>query len=213
MQRLSLSIIPAPVLFAFCALTVAAATQGEARGVEGIWEGTLSVGTAKLRLVVKVSSAEGGALTGKLDSPDQGATDLPISSITLTGDSFRFDMKLIGGEYEGVVNKDRTEITGVWTQSGQSLPLTLRRVDKVTRPARPQEPAKPYPYDEHEVAYENAAGRVKLAGTLTIPRGQGPFPAVLLITGSGVRRARRSNTARSRKRCHLERSTSSQTGH
>lgn len=50
---------------------------------------------------------------------------------------------------------------------------------------RPQEPKKPYPYDEEEVGYENKRDGVKLAGTLTFPRGKGPFPAVLLITGSG----------------------------
>jgi len=50
---------------------------------------------------------------------------------------------------------------------------------------RPQEPKKPYPYDEEEVGYENKRDGVKLAGTLTFPRGKGPFPAVILITGSG----------------------------
>jgi hypothetical protein len=50
---------------------------------------------------------------------------------------------------------------------------------------RPQEPAKPYPYREEEVAYENKKAGVKLAGTLTLPLSDGPFPAVLLITGSG----------------------------
>jgi hypothetical protein len=52
-------------------------------------------------------------------------------------------------------------------------------------PNRPQEPKKPYPYNEEEIAYENKRDGVKLAGTLTLPRGKGPFPAVLLITGSG----------------------------
>ena len=51
--------------------------------------------------------------------------------------------------------------------------------------ARPQEPKKPYPYDEEEVSYENKGGGVKLAGTLTLPRTKGPFPVVVLITGSG----------------------------
>src|SRR5215831_13352939 len=60
--------------------------------------------------------------------------------------------------------------------------------DTTAKPAalnRPQEPKKPYPYDEEEVGYENRRDGVKLAGTLTFPRGKGPFPAVLLITGSG----------------------------
>lgn len=51
---------------------------------------------------------------------------------------------------------------------------------------RSQDPKPPYPYAEEEVGYENKAAGVKLAGTLTLPRGQGPFPAVILINGSGI---------------------------
>jgi hypothetical protein len=51
--------------------------------------------------------------------------------------------------------------------------------------SRPQEPKPPYPYDEQEVVYQNKKDGVQLAGTLTLPRSKGPFPAVLLITGSG----------------------------
>src|SRR5262249_36297291 len=76
-------------------------------------------------------------------------------------------------------------MTGTWKQSGVSLPLTLERVEKLPELRRPQEPKKPYPYHEEEVVYENAAGGSRLAGTLTMPRTGGPFPAVLLITGSG----------------------------
>jgi fermentation-respiration switch protein FrsA (DUF1100 family) len=50
---------------------------------------------------------------------------------------------------------------------------------------RPQEPKPPFPYSQEEVACESLEPGVKLAGTLTIPDSQGPFPAVLLITGSG----------------------------
>lgn len=54
-----------------------------------------------------------------------------------------------------------------------------------TSPHRPQEPTRPYPYDEEEVAFENTAAGITLAGTLTLPRSQGPFPVVVLIHGSG----------------------------
>jgi pimeloyl-ACP methyl ester carboxylesterase len=50
---------------------------------------------------------------------------------------------------------------------------------------RPQVPVRPYPYREEDVVYENPAAAIKLAATLTIPSGQGPFSAVILITGSG----------------------------
>jgi pimeloyl-ACP methyl ester carboxylesterase len=48
-----------------------------------------------------------------------------------------------------------------------------------------QNPQPPFPYKSVEVSYQNAAGGVKLAGTLTLPEGPGRFPAVILITGSG----------------------------
>jgi len=44
---------------------------------------------------------------------------------------------------------------------------------------------KPYPYKEEEVTYKNKDAGISLAGTLTLPSGDAPFPAVLLITGSG----------------------------
>jgi pimeloyl-ACP methyl ester carboxylesterase len=51
---------------------------------------------------------------------------------------------------------------------------------------RPQEPRPPFPYRALEVRYANpAAPGVTLAATLTVPTGQGRFPAVLLIGGSG----------------------------
>jgi hypothetical protein len=50
---------------------------------------------------------------------------------------------------------------------------------------RPQNPVKPYPYREEDVAYKNAGAGITLAGTLSIPPGKGPFPAVVLVGGSG----------------------------
>jgi hypothetical protein len=161
--------------------------QSQLRSIEGPWEGVLDVGAAKLRLVVKISKEKDGSLAAKLDSPDQGAMDLPVSSMTLEGNQLRFEMKVIGGAYEGALNEDRSEAAGKWSQGGQSLPLVLKRIEKAPElPARPQEPKKPYPYEEQDVSYENKAGGVKLAGTLTLPRTAAPFPAVVLISGSGA---------------------------
>src|SRR5690606_20657727 len=55
-----------------------------------------------------------------------------------------------------------------------------------TEAKRPQTPAKPYPYEEQEVTVENKSAGITLAGTLTIPKGKGKHPAVILFTGSGT---------------------------
>ncbi|RMG53550.1 MAG: alpha/beta fold hydrolase [Acidobacteria bacterium] len=156
-----------------------------AQTLEGLWQGTLDVGGTTLRLVLNISTAPDGRLIGHLDSLDQGAMNLPIDRITFDGKRVRLEMKGLNAAYEGRLSEDGSDISGQWTQGGISLPLTFRRTDEAPTLRRPQEPKKPYPYSEEEVIYENRRAGVKLAGTLTLPRSPGPFPAVLLITGSG----------------------------
>ena len=51
---------------------------------------------------------------------------------------------------------------------------------------RPQEPAGPLPYSAEQVYFVNkSAGGIKLAGTLTIPKGVEHPKVVILISGSG----------------------------
>jgi pimeloyl-ACP methyl ester carboxylesterase len=74
---------------------------------------------------------------------------------------------------------------GTWTQGGRGLPLTLERTDEPFELSRPQTPEPPFPYASREVTFENEADGVTLAGTLLTPDGEGPFPAVLFVSGSG----------------------------
>jgi pimeloyl-ACP methyl ester carboxylesterase len=155
-------------------------------GVEGNWMGSLNTQPGKLRLALKVAKAADGSLSANLDSLDQGAKNLPVSMIRQSGRSVVFELALIGGSFDGALTPDGAELVGEWKQSGAVLPLTFHRTEKLPAPTvRPQDPKKPYPYTEEEVVYENKPGGAKLAGTLTVPPGKGPFPAVLLITGSG----------------------------
>ncbi len=50
---------------------------------------------------------------------------------------------------------------------------------------RPQHPTGPVPYVVQEVIFETADPEVSPVGTLTYPRSGGPFPAVVLLAGSG----------------------------
>ena len=153
--------------------------------LDGLWLGALDVGGVKLRIALHIARDSSG-FTGTMDSIDQGASAIAMDTITLAGDAVHFEIHRIGGSYQGTLNAARSEIEGKWSQGGATFPLNFERTDKVPELTRPQNPKKPYPYNEEEVAYENKKGGVKLAGTLTWPRAAGPFPAALLITGSGA---------------------------
>ena len=163
--------------------TIALPYSNEA--IEGIWQGTLKAGAIELRIVFKLSQGPEGILSATMDSPDQGAKDIPVDEVIFENGNLRLEIKVAMGVFEGKLRDDNLSIEGEWKQSGQSFPLVLERVDEVVELLRPQEPKKPYPYQEEEVVYENKKAAIKLAGTLTIPGQEGPFPAVLLISGSG----------------------------
>lgn len=156
----------------------------ETEDIEGVWMGTLKVSLVELRIVFKINTNADGTLAATMDSPDQGAENITVSKVTFENGRLYLESKVIQGTYEGRIKEDGS-IEGKWQQGGISLPLLLKRIDEAPTLHRPQEPKKPYPYIEEEVTYENKKAGIKLAGTLTIPRSEGPFPAVILITGSG----------------------------
>ncbi len=152
--------------------------------VDGTWLGTLEIGGMKLRAVFKIANTTAG-LTAQMQSPDQSPAWMPVTSVTRDGDAVAIDMKAVGATFAGKLSGDKQTIDGTFTQMGNSMPLTLKRVkdESELKQNRPQNPVKPYPYREEDVTYDSAGN--KLAGTLTIPPGKGPFPAVLLVCGSG----------------------------
>ena len=175
-----------------CCLALALPVRAESAGAKtpslpGPWLGTLKVPPAtELRIVFNIVANPDGTLAGTLDSLDQGATGIAISRISLEKKQVIVEVSLIGGRYEGTLSADGSTIDGKWTQNGVALDLVMKRVQEAPKPQRPQEPKKPYPYVDEEVSYPNVKDGLKLAGTLTMPRTGGPFPAVILITGSGA---------------------------
>jgi fermentation-respiration switch protein FrsA (DUF1100 family) len=155
--------------------------------IDGAWMGTLDTGAIKLRVVFHIVNTDGG-LTATLDSLDQGAMGIPTTSVTRGGSSLKIEVQKIGGVFEGKIAPDLSSIDGKWSQGGGTMPLVLKPAkDKAELELkRPQNPVKPYPYRDEDVTYDNQIQNVTLAATLTIPQGKGPFPAVVLITGSGA---------------------------
>jgi pimeloyl-ACP methyl ester carboxylesterase len=165
---------------AMAAPAVAEEPAGLAR-LEGDWSGQIDTGNYKLRLVLHVHSHNGATVT-TLDSPDQNAKDVPVT-VTVEGTRVRIT-PASGGAFDGDLDADAATLDGKWS----GAPTHLSRLAPgaaVEAPRRPQTPVKPYPYREEEVRYPAKVPAVQLAGTLTLPQGKGPFPAVLLIAGSG----------------------------
>ncbi|MFH6961822.1 alpha/beta hydrolase family protein [Flavobacterium plurextorum] len=152
--------------------------------ITGQWNGLLKVPNGQLRVVFHVNKTENG-YNGTMDSPDQKVTGIPLGKVAFENSILKLEIPSAQISYEGTLNKDNI-VVGKFTQGGQSLELDLSKetIQKQVY-ARPQEPQKPYPYYTEEVKFENKTDNVVLAGTLSLPKKEGNFPAVILITGSG----------------------------
>ena len=91
----------------------------------GSWEGTVNFG-APLRIVLTISNGKDGA-EARMVSLDQGNAQIPVSAVIQTGAKLTLDVKAVGGGYQGQMNKEGTEVTGTWTQLGNSTPLVLKK--------------------------------------------------------------------------------------
>lgn len=151
-----------------------------AQEVTGDWGGTLRAGTQSLKIVLHIAEADSGyAVT--MDSPDQGAFGLSASSVEYREPELSVKWDRLKAAFTGKVEGD--SLKGIFVQGMFPLALNLARGDYALR--RPQEPKPPFPYLSGEITVYNSRDSVTLAGTLTVPKGKGPFPAVVLVTGSG----------------------------
>lgn len=155
--------------------------------LDGDWDGALAVpGGIKLRLFFHFETVA-NATTATMTSIDQGGTGMPVTTINRDGNTVTLTIPKIMVEYKGVLSADGKAMTGEWTQGGHSMPLALAlRPPGQSGPVvkRPQNPVRPYPYRDEDVTYDGPSGE-RLAATLTMPNGAGPFPAAILIVGSG----------------------------
>lgn len=150
----------------------------------GDWAGTLSIQGQKIPLVIHLKTTD-GTLIGTMDSPNQGAFDLPCNQVTYHDAQLSLQLDDLGITYKGSL--EQGVINGTFQQNGLELPLTLHATDasKTAPPKRPQTPQAPFDYGIKEVTFPNPIANIQLAGTLTIPSNCQGCPAVVLISGSG----------------------------
>lgn len=118
----------------------AAAMPAAAPNVAGDWEGALDTPSGQLRLVLHLTAGADGALKATLDSVDQGAMGIPVSSATLKDGKLNLTVDAVQGTYEGTVNADGSGIDGTWSQ-GMALKLNFKRAaaKAAAKPAPPSE--------------------------------------------------------------------------
>jgi hypothetical protein len=93
--------------------------------LEGTWNGALDVNGAQMRLVVKMANQPDGTAAGTIVSQDGSGVDIPIA-MTQKASNVTIDVPSVGASFAGVLNAERTELAGTWTQGPSALPLTLR---------------------------------------------------------------------------------------
>ena len=154
--------------------TAAPSTVG-ADDVAGRWEGKILVPGVGLEIIVTLAQTD-TVWSGSIDIPVQGASGIPLHDVRVDGKAVHFEMLDAPrtAVFDGA-RQDNGSISGVFTQAGNTGTFTLAR----PKPAS----AETTPYRQEEVAFQN--GDVTLAGTLTLPEGDGPFPALVLLSGSG----------------------------
>lgn len=164
--------------------SLSAQNLGTKNILPGSWLGKISTNGIDLRLVFNLRINEKDSLIATLDSPDQGAKNIPLGRVLLDDKKLTIKAPGLNGEYNGNITSDST-IEGTWTQRGGNYNVDLKKLKSPFTVNRPQEPKPPFPYTSEDVTFTNVKFNIKLAGTLTTPAGTGPFKAVIMITGSG----------------------------
>lgn len=158
-----------------------------AEDAQGQWSGAIA---GQLTVVLDVTRADNGSLQATLASPTQGFA-AKAEQLVADGTNLSFSIPQLRGGYQASWHESAQAWVGIWTQ-GEPTPLTLKRTDaaavEALKPRRPQETAiaaATAPYTSQEVKFASAASGPQLAGTLLLPMGAGPWPAVVLVHGSG----------------------------
>jgi len=155
--------------------------QEEAFSIEGRWIGLLQ----SIRVVFNIENVN-DSIIATLDSPDQGAEGILVNRVSFEKGSLIIEVEVINGKYVGNYDHHREIFEGTWFQNSMEFPLNIAKDDGSFDVKRPQEPKPPFPYVSEDVSFTNQEAGVTLAGTLTLPENGDSFPAVILITGSGL---------------------------
>ena len=169
-----------------------------APALAGFWQGPLSIPGGSVPIEINIIQAGAGRLIASLNLPTKRLDRVP-ASLMLRGDTVVFYAATVECRFVCLLNSDGQELRGIWSQPGLRVPLVLRHSAIRSTAAAPRTQTAAVvaatTYHTEAVALTSQAGKVPLAGTLSIPDGPGPFPAAVLLSdmGSHDRDARQGN--------------------
>ncbi|OGX82620.1 hypothetical protein BEN47_04395 [Hymenobacter lapidarius] len=151
--------------------------------LSGQWKGPLKLLGGQIDVIVTIVPLTNGTYYGALDAPQQRISRMPVT-VELKGTEIKLRMDQAGSSFVGKVLNNGAKFSGVWTQAGVKTPMVLQRAVAAKAVAAALFRPAP-PYRESEVVFQNPATKQRLGGTLTVPAGEGPFPAVVLLSDLG----------------------------
>lgn len=171
-----------PGLLAALAL---ATSPAHATDATGHWKGRIA---DSLNVFLEFDKTADGKWEGSLAVPQQGLKT-KLDQLEVGQEQLGFKLLSLNAGFTARWSEQDKAWIGTWSQSGQAVALRLERTDATaSKPRRPQVEAiaaRPPAYASVDLSFVNPAGGHSLAGTLTVPQGKGPFPAVVLVHGSG----------------------------
>ena len=109
-----------------------------------------------------LSSGSGGALSGTVDSPDQGMVGLQCTDFHVNGLSLSFNVPMVRGTWTGFLSADGNSLSGMWSQ-GSPMPLTMTRVTAASAASTP--PPLPPAVGGSEVKWDDYTFKYSRTGT------------------------------------------------
>jgi len=142
----------------------------------GIWVEDFDGAILQFRL----TAGSDDVISGVFDSVSEGVNDLPITVRSAEAE-ITIEIEAARAVFAGTLEGD--SLSGKWMQGGAEIPMVFERQAEPVVLVRPQEPQPPFPYEAADVVF--GSDEITLAGTLIVPEGSGPFPAAVLVSGSG----------------------------
>ncbi|QUG39939.1 alpha/beta hydrolase [Psychrobacillus sp. INOP01] len=135
--------------------------------IEGVWEGSINIPEQPLPIIVEFEKDK-----GTISIPVQGLSDYPLTGVKLEESDVFFNMNIQGQKLTFVGKVEQEKIMGTFTQQGQNFPFELVKGSKEVE------------VDKGSLV-EVKVKDGTMSGQLEIPQGEGPFPLLVIIAGSG----------------------------